>query len=354
MAALDRRGLSRLAGWRAKPLLPEERHLEALGGDARHGAIFGQGFVVALTNPKSLFFFAAFFPQFLDVGAPAGPQLALLCPTFILVAALFDSSYAILAGRARGWLRDRRRSFGAEARDFGLPTPRGLLLLGVQGCGKSLTAKVVAREWRLPLLKLDAGSLFDKYLGESEKNLRKAISQAEGMAPAVLWIDEIEKGLAPSGGSGDGDGGVSRRMFGTFLTWLQEKRADVFVVATANDLQALPPELLRKGRFDEIFFVDLPDPSEREGILRIHLRLRKQDPDDFDLAALVAASEGFSGAEIEQATIAGLYRALHDRKPLTTELLLAEMRETVPLSVSRREDVARLRALARERFVPVS
>jgi hypothetical protein len=261
-----------------------------------------------------------------------------------------------LAGfeRLKQWLARARMGFSPEAAQLNLTPPKGILLVGVQGCGKSLTAKVVAREWRLPLLKLDAGSLFDKYLGESEKNLRKAISQAEGMAPAVLWIDEIEKGMAPGGGSGEGDGGVSRRMFGTFLTWLQEKRADVFVVATANDLQALPPELLRKGRFDEIFFVDLPDPSEREGILRIHLRLRKQDPDAFDLAALVAASEGFSGAEIEQATIAGLYRALHDRKPLTTELLLAEMRETVPLSVSRREDVARLRALARERFVPVS
>ncbi len=266
-----------------------------------------------------------------------------------------DNPYE-LAGfdRLKQWLARARMGFSPEAAQLNLTPPKGILLVGVQGCGKSLTAKVIAREWRLPLLELDAGRLFDKYLGESEKNLRKAISQAEGMAPVVLWIDEIEKGMAPSGGSGAGDGGVSRRMFGTFLTWLQEKRAEVFVVATANDLQLLPPELLRKGRFDEIFFVDLPDPAEREGILRIHLELRKQDPDAFDLAALVAASEGYSGAEFEQATIASLYRALHDRKPLTTERLLAEMRETVPLSVSRREDVARLRALARERFVPVS
>ncbi len=265
-----------------------------------------------------------------------------------------DNPYQ-LAGfdRLKEWLARARMGFSPEAAQLNLTPPKGILLVGVQGCGKSLTAKVIAREWRLPLLKLDAGRLFDKYIGESENNLRKAIAQAEGMAPAVLWIDEIEKGMAPSS-SGEGDGGVSRRMFGTFLTWLQEKRADVFVVATANDLHALPPELLRKGRFDEIFFVDLPDPSEREGILRIHLELRKQDPSAIDLAALVAASEGFSGAELEQATIASLYRALYARKPLTTELLLAEMRETVPLSVSRREDVARLRALARERFVPVS
>ncbi len=266
-----------------------------------------------------------------------------------------DNPYE-LAGfdRLKAWLARARTGFSPEAQELNLTPPKGILLVGVQGCGKSLTAKVIAREWRLPLLKLDAGSLFDKYLGESEKNLRKAIRQAEAMAPAVLWIDEIEKGLAPSSGPGESDGGVGRRMFGTFLTWLQEKRADVFVVATANDLQVLPPELLRKGRFDEIFFVDLPDAREREGILRIHLGLRKQDAARFDLAALVAASDGFSGAEIEQVTIAGLYRALHQKKDLTTELLLEEIRETIPLSVSRREDVERLRAIARERFVPVS
>jgi SpoVK/Ycf46/Vps4 family AAA+-type ATPase len=225
-----------------------------------------------------------------------------------------------------------------------------VLLVGVQGCGKSLAAKYVARAWGLPLLKLDAGRLYDKYVGETEKNLRRAISTAESLAPSVLWMDEIEKALAPSGGD---DGGVSRRMFGSFLTWLQEKRDDVFVVATANDLSVLPPELLRKGRFDEIFFVDLPDAPEREEILRIHLGLRRQDPAAFDVPALSARADGFSGAEIEQAVIGGALRALQAGRPLDTALLAEELAATVPLSRSRAEDVQRLRAWAQGRFVPV-
>lgn len=227
-----------------------------------------------------------------------------------------------------------------------------MLLVGVQGCGKSLAAKVIAREWELPLLKLDAGRLFDKYIGESEKNFRRAIAVAESMAPAVLWIDEIEKGMAPGGGQ-DSDGGLSRRLFGSFLTWMQEKRAEVFVVATANDLSALPPELLRKGRFDEIFFVDLPEADERKSILAIHLRLRRQDPAAFDLPRLAAASSGFSGAELEQAVISALLQALQDGRSLDTDLVERELSATVPLSVSRAEDVERLRIFARERFVAV-
>jgi SpoVK/Ycf46/Vps4 family AAA+-type ATPase len=225
-------------------------------------------------------------------------------------------------------------------------------MLGVQGCGKSLAARCIARQWSLPLLKLDAARLYDKYVGESEKNLRRAIDVAESMAPVVLWIDELEKGFA-SIGAGQSDGGVSRRLFGTFLTWLQEKRREVFVVATANDVFALPPELLRKGRFDELFFVDLPNREERDAIFRIHLRHRKQGLEHIDLTELVAASDGMSGAEIEQAVIAALYRVLHAGVSLDTETLLQEMRETVPLSVTRREDLERLRALARDRFVPV-
>ena len=265
-----------------------------------------------------------------------------------------DNRFA-LAGFAnlKQWLERAQLGFSAEARALNLAPPRGILLVGVQGCGKSLAAKVIARQWGLPLLKLDAGGLYDKYIGESEKNLRRAMTQAEAMAPVVLWIDEIEKGL-PSGGSGEGDGGVSRRLLGTFLTWLQEKRADVFVIATANDVFSLPPELLRKGRFDELFFVDLPDADERAQIFRIHLRLRKQCADAFRLDELVLKTDGFNGAEIEQAVIAGLYRALYRREPLATEHLLQEIDETIPLSVSRREDVERLRAMARERFVPVA
>jgi SpoVK/Ycf46/Vps4 family AAA+-type ATPase len=242
--------------------------------------------------------------------------------------------------------------YSAEARAINLAAPRGILLVGVPGCGKSLAAKVIARQWQMPLLKLDAGRLYDKYIGESEKNLRKALTLAESLAPIVLWIDEIEKAMVAGGGS-EADGGVSRRLFGAFLTWLQEKREEVFVVATANDLDVLPPELLRKGRFDEIFFVDLPDAAEREAIWNIHLRIRKQPPEGIDIASVVKESEGFSGAEIEQAVVAGLYRALHARRPLDTASLLDELRHTVPLSVARREDVERLRAHAAPRFVSV-
>jgi ATP-dependent 26S proteasome regulatory subunit len=252
----------------------------------------------------------------------------------------------------KAWLERARVGFSQEARALNLTPPRGILIVGVPGCGKSLAAKVIARDWRLPLLKLDAGRLFDKFIGESEKNFRKAIALAESMAPVVFWIDEIEKGMVAAG-SGEADAGLSRRLFGAFLTWLQEKRQEVFVVATANDLSVLPPELLRKGRFDEIFFVDLPNAEEREAVLKIHLGLRKQDAKTFDLPKILAACDGFSGAEIEQAVVAALYRALAAKRPLDTGLLLEELRQTVPLSVSRREDIARLQETARDRFVSV-
>ena len=253
--------------------------------------------------------------------------------------------------RLKAWLERARVGFSDEARALNLKAPRGILLVGVQGCGKSLAAKCIARAWRLPLLKLDAGRLYDKYVGETEKNLRRAIEVAVSMAPAVLWIDELEKSFGAGGG--EQDGGTSQRVLATFLTWLQEKKDEVFVVATANDVFRLPPELLRKGRFDEIFFVDLPDRGERLAILKIHLGLRKQDVACFDLEYLADAMEGWSGAEIEQAVTAALYGALHKKRALDTTQLLQEIGGTVPLSVSRREDVERLRALARERFVPV-
>lgn len=250
----------------------------------------------------------------------------------------------------RRWLELAKVGFTTEARQFNLDPPKGILLVGVQGCGKSLAAKHVARDWGLPLLKLDAGRLFDKYIGESEKNLRRATEQAESMAPVVLWIDEIEKTFATSSNS-DADGGLGQRVLGSFLTWLQEKTQEVFVVATANDISALPPELLRKGRFDEVFFVDLPNPAERCQILGIHLNLRKQDPKRFDLDRLVNETEGFSGAEIEQAVISALYASIHDKQPLTTEAVSRAIGSTIPLSVSRREDVDKLRQWARQRFV---
>jgi AAA+ superfamily predicted ATPase len=256
-------------------------------------------------------------------------------------------------GRLKTWLDHARIGFTPEAKALNLQPPKGVLFVGVQGCGKSLAAKFIGRQWQLPLLKLDAGRLYEKYVGESEKNLRRATDVAEAMAPVVLWIDEIEKAFAQAS-SADADGGLSQRLFGAFLTWLQEKKDGVFVVGAANDVSRMPPELLRKGRFDEIFFVDLPLLQERLDILTIHLRMRKQDPARFDLLRIAESTDGFSGAEIEQAVIAALYRSLHARQALTTELVLDTVGATVPLSVARREDVARLRALASGRFTPVA
>lgn len=253
--------------------------------------------------------------------------------------------------RMKSWLERARVGFSPEARALNLDAPKGILLVGVQGCGKSLAAKFVARQWGLPLLKLDAGRLYEKYVGESEKNFRKATALAEAMAPVVLWIDEIEKAFA-QGGSSESDGGLSQRLFGSFLTWLQEKRQEVFVVGAANDLMNVPPELLRKGRFDEIFFVDLPSREERMAIFSIHLRMRKQDPASFDLAQLAGVTDGFSGAEIEQAVISALYRSLQNKQPLTIDAIIEAAGSTTPLSVSRAEDVARVREVG-ARFTPV-
>ena len=255
-----------------------------------------------------------------------------------------------LAG-LKGWLAKRRAIVAdpMRASDFGLSFPKGVLLLGVPGCGKSLCAKAVAHEWGLPLLKLDPANLYDKYVGDSEKNFKRAMQTAERLAPIVLWIDELEKAFA--GGSGDEDGGVSRRVFGAFLSWLQERRGDVFVVATSNDVAKLPPEFIRKGRFDEVFFVDLPKPESRREIFAIHLRKRKQDPERFDTQALAGATEGFSGAEMEQAVIGGLYTAFSCNAPLTTEMLLQEVSATRPLSRTMRERLEDLRSWAAERTV---
>ncbi len=264
-----------------------------------------------------------------------------------------DESLDDVAGMAnlKSWLGRRRTAFGPRAKDFGLETPKGVLLLGVQGCGKSLCAKAVAREWALPLIRLDPGTLYDKYVGESERRLREAIATTEAMAPAVLWIDEIEKGLAGATTSSV-DGGLSRRLFATFISWLQEKTAPVFVVATANDISALPPELIRKGRFDEIFFIDLPGREGRRAVFTIHLERRGWEPDDFDLEALVGASDGFSGAEIEQSIVGALYSAFSGEDALNTEHMLTELAATRPLSVTMAEQIEALRSWASERTVP--
>ncbi|TDJ43061.1 MAG: AAA family ATPase [Gammaproteobacteria bacterium] len=249
--------------------------------------------------------------------------------------------------RLKVWLEQRKRVMEQGADKPQLDPPRGLLLLGVQGCGKSLAAKATAGILGVPLLRLDVGSLYNKFHGETERNLRESLQQAEVMAPCVLWLDEIEKALA----TGAGDDGLSRRILGTFLTWLAEKQASVFVVATANDISQLPPELVRKGRFDEIFFVDLPSPRVRMDIFQIHLRQRELDPQQFDLVQLVEASDGFSGAEIEQAIVAALYAAHALNKQMDTAYLLAECRRSRPLSVLMAEKLQALRAWAADRTV---
>jgi AAA+ superfamily predicted ATPase len=248
------------------------------------------------------------------------------------------------------WLNLRHSGFTASAREFGLDPPRGILLLGVQGCGKSLCAKVVASAWHMPLVRMDPGVLYQKFIGESEARLREALHQAESMAPAVLWVDEIEKAFA-SASSDSADGGLSQRMFGTLLSWMQDHRHPIFLIATANNLAQLPPELMRKGRFDEIFFVDLPGPEERAAIFAVHLKKRRRDKAQFDMARLASGSEGFSGAEIEQAVVAGLYSAFSEKAEFTTEHILAAMQGTRPISVVMREHVDQLRAWAQGRCV---
>jgi len=249
------------------------------------------------------------------------------------------------------WLNQRKDAFSAEAREFGIIPPKGVLMLGVQGAGKSLCAKAIATAWHQPLLRLDPGSLYASFIGESEHNLREALRQTEMMAPVILWIDEIEKAFA-SAASRSADGGLSQRMFGTLLTWLQEHEAPVFVVATANDIEALPPELLRKGRFDEIFFVDLPIPAVRKQIFAIHLQKRNRDPDTFDLDCLAGVSEGYSGSEIEQCVISALHEAYADKTDLDTDRIVAALEASPPLSVTMAERVADLRQWAHGRCVP--
>lgn len=265
-----------------------------------------------------------------------------------------DTSFTDVAGlkHLRDWFEKRRSALTPEGQRFGLVAPKGVLITGVQGCGKSLAARAVAGEWGVELARLDAGSLYDKYVGESEKHLHKALELAQKLAPMVLWIDEIEKAFASAGASGDADAGLSQRLLATLLTWMQEREGGVFLAATSNNITALPPEMLRKGRFDEIFFVDLPQADVRASLFGLHLKKRGRDAAAFDVAKLAAASDGFSGAEIEQAIVAGLYTAFGQKQQLSTEILLAEIRGTQPLSVTRSEEVQAIRAWAKSRAVP--
>ena len=263
-------------------------------------------------------------------------------------------SFAEVGGLAllKDWVRKRSVAFSDEARAFGLPAPKGILLLGVQGCGKSLCAKAVSSLWQMPLLRFDMGKMFGSFVGSSEENVRRAIAVAESVAPAILWVDEIDKAFAGTQSSGGSDGGTGARVFGTFLTWLQDHRRPIFTVATANDVSALPPELLRKGRFDEVFFIDLPKPAVREKILAVHLARRRRDPAKFNLANLAAATEGFSGAEIEQLIVSAMFDAFAAKRDIDDAALTAGAAKTRPLSTVMAERVADLRAWAADRCVP--
>ena len=253
------------------------------------------------------------------------------------------------------WLKQRSGAWEDSAREFGLEPPHGVIILGVQGCGKSLCARAIAGEWKLPLVKFDTSAVYDKYIGETEKRIRKVFQVAEGLAPCVLWIDELEKVFAGSGpDSASADAGVSSRLLAAFLSWMQDRKAPVFVAATCNNVTVLPPELIRKGRFDELFFVDLPNRAERRQIFSIQLAKRKRNPEDFDLDEVSRAAEGYSGAEIDAAIQGALYAAYSEKKPLTTQSLLDALAQTVPLSTTRAEEIARLRDWASTRAVPAT
>jgi SpoVK/Ycf46/Vps4 family AAA+-type ATPase len=253
------------------------------------------------------------------------------------------------------WLAQRRGTWEDAARDFGLEPPRGAIILGVQGCGKSMCARAIAGEWKLPLVKFDTAAIYDKYIGETEKRIQKVFRVAEGLAPCVFWIDELEKVFAGSGpDSASVDAGVSSRILAAFLSWMQDRKAPVFVAATCNNVTVLPPELIRKGRFDELFFVDLPNQAERKQIFAIHLTRRKRNLSEFDLDRVAAAAKGYSGAEIEAAVQTALYAAFSNKQTVSTQGLLDALKATVPLSITRSEEIEELRAWARLRAVPAS
>jgi len=293
----------------------------------------------------------------LDVGVISGEKRHIIRKSGILEFYDTDARIEDIGGleALKDWLRKRQMAFTDDARKFGLPAPKGILLIGVPGCGKSLSAKAAASLWQIPLLRLDVGAVMSALVGSSEDNIRKAIRVAESVAPCVLWLDELEKSLSGVKSSGNSDAGTTARVFGTFVTWLQEKTSPVFVIATANDVTALPPELLRKGRFDDIFFVDLPNVEEREAIFRVQLDKlnrrsdHKRDVDEFDMEALVAATREFSGSEIEQAIVSALHDAFEAHEDITTERIVKAAHDTFPLARTMKENIDGLRMWANGR-----
>jgi SpoVK/Ycf46/Vps4 family AAA+-type ATPase len=292
-----------------------------------------------------------------DIATILGEKKHIIRKSGILEFFETDTQWSDVGGLEvlKDWLKKRQAAFTQEARDFGLPIPKGILLIGVPGCGKSLTAKAVSGLWQMPLLRLDVGKVFSSLVGSSEENIRRAIRTAEAVAPSILWLDEIEKGFSGTKSSGESDAGTTARVFASFITWLQEKTTPVFVIATANDVSMLPPELLRKGRFDEVFFVDLPSPTERGDILRIQLQklnrrsLVQRDPDVFDVPAIVSRTQAFSGAEIEQVVTSALYDAFDSGEDLASAGILRSVGEMVPLAFTMKEKIDGMREWANGR-----
>ena len=345
-ASLERvvRSAQELGGIRLR-LTPEER--EKILNAARG---------LTCTEAENAFAKSLVLRRALDAGVIIAEKKQIIRRSQVLEYFDAQEDLSLVGGMAllKEWLAKRALAFSERARQFGLPEPKGLLLLGVQGAGKSLVAKAIARQWQLPLLRLDLGRVFSQMVGSSEQNMRNALRLAESVAPCILWLDELDKGLSGLASSHLSDAGTSARVFGSFLTWMQEKTAPVFVVATANDIATLPPEALRKGRFDEIFFLDLPNRAEREEIFGIHLAKRGRAPRRFDVETLARRSEGHSGAEIEQAVISGLYDAFEAGRDLSTEDILRALEETVPLSRTMEARITALRRWARTHARPAS
>lgn len=326
-------------------------HLDSEYSPADHELIVNSCMGLTLSEIESVLARSLVEEKKLDVDVILGQKQQIIRKSGLLEYYPATESFQNVGGMEylKEWLKTRTNSFSDKAREFGLPVPKGVLLLGVQGCGKSLVAKAIASHWNLPMLRLDVGRIFGSLVGQSEENIRLAIKVAESVAPCIVWTDEFEKGFGGVQSSGVSDGGTTMRVFATFLTWMQEKTSPVFIVATANDVSLLPPELLRKGRFDEIFFVDLPDSLEREEIFAIHLRKRHREPGKFDLKQLSENTHAYSGAEIEQVVVGGLYHAFAENRELTPEDMVTEAKAIVPLSRMMAEEITALREWAKNR-----